>query len=133
MKHQKDIYIVRELKFKVASILFILKGEIKMKKYLLGVSLFLVIGLLGIQINHHKQMKEIGTVTEEKVISAKYEDGFIVLEVESERKNYSSIERYDISLVKRKYIEAENSYVKKYFNGYGKLIEIELFYNSEIL
>lgn len=105
-----------------------------MKKYLLRLVLFLLIGLLaGIPINHHKQMKEVGTVTEEKVISAKYEDGFIVLEVESERKNYSSIERYDISLVKRKYIEAENSYVKKYFNCYGKLIEIELFYNSEIL
>ena len=104
-----------------------------MKKYLLRVSLFLVIGLLaGIQINHHKQMKEIGTVTEEKVISAKYEDGFIVLEVESERKNYSSIERYDISLVKRKYSEEENSYVKKYFNRNGKLIEIELFYNESI-
>lgn len=104
-----------------------------MKKYLLIGILFLVIGLLVIQINHHKQMKVRGTVTEEKVISAKYEDGFIVIEVESEGKNYSSIEKYDISLVKRKYIEAENSYVKKYFNGYGKLIEIELFYNSEIL
>ena len=104
-----------------------------MKKYLLIGILFLVLGLLVIQINHHKQMKERGAVTEEKVISAKYEDGFIVLEVESEREKYSIIERYDISLVKRKYIEAENSYVKKYFNGYGKLIEIELFYNSEIL
>lgn len=104
-----------------------------MKKYLLRGILFLLIGLLGIQINYHKQMKEVKTVTQQNIISAKYEDGFIVLEVESERKNYSSIERYDISLVKRKYIEAENSYVKKYFNGYGKLIEIELFYNSEIL
>lgn len=105
-----------------------------MKKYLLRGILFLVIGLLaGIQINYHKQMKEIGRVTEEKIISAKYEDGFIVIEVESEGKNYSSIAKYDISLVKRKYIEEENSYVKKYFNRNGKLVEIELFYNSEIL
>lgn len=105
-----------------------------MKKYLLRLVLFLLIGLLaGIPINYHKQMKEIGRVTEEKIIAAKYEGGFIVFEVESEKKNYSSIERYDISLVKRKYIEAENSYVKKYFNGYGKLIDIILFYNSEIL
>lgn len=105
-----------------------------MKKYLLRLVLFLVIGLLAeIQINYHKQMKEIGRVTEEKIIAAKYEDGFIVFEVESEKKNYSSIERYDISLVKRRYIETENSYVKKYFNGYGKLIDIILFYNSEIL
>lgn len=105
-----------------------------MKKYLLRVSLFLVIGLLaGIQINHHKQIKEIETVTEEKVISAKYEDGFIVLEVESERMNYNSIERYDISLVKRKYIEEKNSYAKKNFNRNGKLVKIILFYNSEIL
>lgn len=47
--------------------------------------------------------------------------------------NYSSIERYDISLVKRKYSDEENSYVKKYLKRNGKLIEIELFYNSEIL
>lgn len=95
--------------------------------------LLFTIFLLLVCINTSNTKKEIKTVREQNVISAKYEDGVIVVELEDEGESFTSIEKYDISLVTIKAIAEEKSYIKKHFNGYGKLKEVILFYNGEIL
>ena len=105
----------------------------KSKIIFYGILMSLSIFLLLVSINTNNKNKEVKKVIEQNVISAKYEEGFIVIELESDRENCSTIERYDISLVTIKYIDEEKSYVNKYFNGYGKLKEVILFYNGESL
>ena len=141
MRLLKNIYIAKELKFNLdfSSFLFIkiilIIGEMAMKSKIIfyGILMSLSIFLLLVSINTNNKNKEVKKVIEQNVISAKYEEGFIVIELESDRENCSTIERYDISLVTIKYNDEEKSYVNKYFNGYGKLKEVILFYNGEIL
>lgn len=102
-----------------------------MQKCFLIVALILVNVL--ILINGVETTEEIKTVIEQNVIAAKYEDGFIVVELESDSEKCSTIERYDISLVTIKYIDEEKSCVNKYLNENDKLKKVILFYNDESL
>lgn len=101
-------------------------------KFISLILLLFSIFLLLVCINTNNKNKEVKKFIEQNVISAKYEEGFIVVELENARENYSTIERYDISLVTIKSTTEEKSYIKKNFNGYGKLISIELFYNDSM-
>lgn len=102
-------------------------------KFINGIQFLFWIFLFLVCIKTVKEKKKIKIVREQNVISAKYEDGFIVIELESDKENCSTIERYDISLGTIKYIDEEKSYVNKYFNGYGELEEVILFCNGESL
>ena len=103
------------------------------KKFFLGIlGLIFLLTLRGVKSDIDSK-KNIENIVQQNVISAKYDNGFIVFELEDSETNYSNIEKYDIAIVKKKYIKEEKSYVKKYFNGYGRLLKIELFYNDSIL
>lgn len=77
--------------------------------------------------------KEVENIVQINVIDAKYDNGFIVIELQNSEDNYNLIERYDISEVKIINIENEKPYLKKYFNKHNKVVYIELFYNDSLI
>ena len=109
-----------------------------MKKYFskyipLYISLLISLILLGMCIIWANKKNDVKTVIERNVISARYDDGFIVVEEEDEETNISRIKRYEIDRVNIIDIKEKKPYIKKYFNRNGKLLVIELFYSEGIL
>lgn len=97
-----------------------------------GIAIVVIVLLFGKIINDIKINNGVKNIIEQSVISVQYEDGFVILELENNEQHYSNIEKYSIDIVDIKYINERNNYIKKYFNGYGKLVKVELFSNINI-
>lgn len=90
--------------------------------FLIGICILLI----GIMITLQNSTKKIDNSIQLNVINAKYNDGFIIIELEDS-------EEYSIDKIKIINIQNEKPYLKKYFTDNGRLINIELFYNDSLI
>ena len=90
--------------------------------FLIGICILLI----GTIVILNKKANEIKDVVQLNVINAKYNDGFIIIELEDS-------EEYSIDKIKIINIQNEKPYLKKYFTDNGRLINIELFYNDSLI
>ena len=95
-------------------------------------SIAICILLSVVLIMFHNSTKEIDNVIQLNVIDAKYDDGFIIIELE-DSEDHKTIEQYSIKKIAIINTKDKNSYIKKYFNIYGKLLKVELFYNNKLI
>lgn len=95
-------------------------------------SIAICILLSAVLIMLHNSTKKIDNVIQLNVIDAKYDDGFIIVELE-DSEGHKTIEEYSINKIAIVNTKEKNSYIKKYFNRYGDLLEIELFYNNTLI
>lgn len=88
--------------------------------------------LIGIMISLQNSTKKIDNSIQLNVINAKYNDGFIIIELE-DSEEYKTVEEYSINKIKIINIKEKSPYLKKYFNRYGHLLKVELFYNDSLI
>ncbi len=90
--------------------------------FLIGICILLI----GTIVILNKKANEIKDVVQLNVINAKYDNGFVIIELEDS-------EEYSIDKIKIINIQNEKPYLKKYFTANGRLINIELFYNDSLI
>ena len=83
-------------------------------------------------ISLQNSTKKIDNSIQLNVINAKYNDGFIIIELE-DSEEYKTVEEYSINKIKIINIKEKSPYLKKYFNRYGHLLKVELFYNDSLI
>ena len=96
--------------------------------FLIGICILLI----GIMISLQNSTKKIDNSIQLNVINAKYNDGFIIIELE-DSEEYKTVEEYSINKIKIINIKEKSPNLKKYFNRYGHLLKVELFYNDSLI
>lgn len=96
--------------------------------FLIGICILLI----GTIVILNKKANEVKDVVQLNVINAKYDNGFVIIELE-DSEEYKTVEEYSIDKIKIINIQNEKPYLKKYFTANGRLINIELFYNDSLI